>query len=191
MAREDILDNIIQWRALLHLKGYGQYAKLKFNQGADRMVRKYLVNNGTFRVALFTKDEVANKKNAFVFATHLINAGIQPEAVMIVTMDQCLEAMWARPEAEFNKQSIFDKRTQLLMVIDCYKPDEKMNNLNANLKATQFKDAFKNYCRSNPHINIILASSDGELTPENCLFSFDIDENKKHAFHIVQGENKR
>lgn len=182
MSKQDILDNLLQWKALLNLKGYGQYAKIKFNQGTDRFVRETLRRNNTLRIAVFSSNIIKNKLKAFDLATHLINVGISPESVKIVTMEQCIEAMWARPEAEFNKTTLFDKKTQLLMILDCYRVGPETNSV----KVSQFREAFSNYCKSNPHINIILSSSDEDLTSRNCVFDFNIDSTKRYAFSIIQ-----
>lgn len=183
--KEQILDNLRQWSALLNLKGYSQYSKLSYNLYTDQKVRELLQRNGTVRMALFSDNIIKNKSKAFEIATHLINVGIQPESVKILTMDQCLDAMWAKPESEFNKNSLFDKKNQLLIIIDCYVVSEETNHL----KAAQFREAFSNYCKSNPHINIIIASSDERLTTNNCIFNLDIDRTKKYSFFVVQ--NKR
>lgn len=181
MNKEQILDNLRQWIALLNLKGYSQYSKLKYNLYTDKKVRQSLEENGTVRMLLFSKNIVRNKSKAFEVATHLINVGIQPESVKILTMDQCLDAMWAKPEAEFNKNTLFDRKNQLLLIIDCYIVSEETNRL----KAAQFREAFSNYCKSNPHINIIISSSDEKLTTNNCIFNLDIDESKKYSFEVI------
>lgn len=151
--KEIILDNLDRFKSTLSDLDSSFFSEAKYSN----KLASYIKKQSPVRFMIKEEDVVENTKKYLTVVKHLINSGVEPSKIKIMSLDECYLMVRGFGSDREKRNSFFDRRNQLIVITNMRAYNERYD-VWENIKA--FWADFFSYCESMPKLHILLVFRD-------------------------------